>query len=837
MRYADASVEYSESLLSRGACLRWKGLLFVSMTSSITATGEMADLVRAHAWASTPLGTLETWSEATLAVVNLMLCSPFPCALFRGSNLTMLYNDAYRPFAGDPSSLGRSIQEVYEEAWHILGPQFLAALEGKTTYHENFLVPLYREGVLQNCYWTYSLTPVYENGRITGVFNACQERTDAVAAVERLRAKEAEVRGERMRLLQILEQAPLCFALLSAPYHVISLANPAFAELLGNRELLGKTVREAVPEAEEQGFFAVLDRVLATGHSVRRDGVRLAVVRHPGQPPVERFLDFVLQPLRDAEDTVSGIVCFGLDVTGRRESELALRQSEEIQRQSEERLQLAMEGADLGMWFYDFADRVVVADRTMHRIFGSPERGGAMHQWLGLLHPEDNERVRTHAAEALAGEHPYDLEYRIQRPDGVRWVRSKGRVVDRPDAPKRMFAVVEDITDRKLIEADLEQSREALHMALDAGRAGTFDWDVRRGAVRWSAELERLYGVEAGTFEGDLAAWRKRVVAEDEQRILGEITEVIARRQERYGYEFRAILPDQSLRWLRGQARFVYAADGTPLRMVGINLDIHERKAAEEALIRNEKLAAVGRLASSIAHEINNPLEAVTNLLYLARTSEALPEEVRFYLTTAEAELRRASAITTQTLRFHKQATRPVEMTCEDLIGSVLTIYQSRLVNSKIKVEKRKRARRPVLCMDGEIRQGVSNLIGNAIDAMHPDGGRLLLRSRESHDWRTGRQGLVVTVADSGPGIPRETAGRIFEAFFTTKGIGGTGLGLWISKEIIDRHQGRLLLRTSQATGHSGTVFTLFLPFATASQDAEAVVVHRSPAPVVEQIR
>ena len=795
------------------------------LTSAITANGEMADLIRGHAWAATPLGPLETWSDATLALVNLMLCSPFPCALFWGSELTMLYNDAYRQFPGHPGSLGRPVPEVYREAWPILGPQFAEALKGNATHQDNFAIPLYQDGALQDFFWSYSLSPVYEQGRIAGVYNVCQDRTEAVAATARLREREAAIRSERTRLLQILEQAPLCFALLSAPYHVISLANPAFAELFGNRELLGRTVREAVPEAEEQGFVAILDRVLATGESLRRDGVRLAVERQPrqpGQPPEERFLDLVLQPLRGAEDTVSAIVCFGLDVTGRRHSELALRQSEETQRRSEERLQLAMEAADLGIWFYDFADRVVVADQTMHRIFGSLERGGEMHEWLGRLHPEDNDRVRAHAVGALAGEHPYDLEYRIQRPDGVRWVRSKGRVVARENAAKRMFAVVEDITDRKLVEADLEQSREALHMALDAGRAGTFDWNMREDVMVWSPELELLYGVRTGTFEGTIAAWQKRIVAEDEARIAAEIAHVLARRQERYGYEFRAVLPDGSLRWLRGQARFVYAADGTPQRMVGINIDIHERKSTEEALIRTEKLAAVGRLASSIAHEINNPLESVTNLLYLARTSEAVPEEVRQYLVTAEAELRRASAITTQTLRFHKQATRPVEMTCDDLIADVLTIYHSRLVNSKIRVEKRKRAYRPVICMDGEIRQVMSNLIGNAIDAMHPDGGRLLLRSREGHDWKTGQEGLVVTVADTGPGIPAETAARIFEAFFTTKGIGGTGLGLWISKEIIDRHQGRLTLRTSQARGCSGTIFALFLPFVIASEAASA---------------
>jgi signal transduction histidine kinase len=123
-----------------------------------------------------------------------------------------------------------------------------------------------------------------------------------------------------------------------------------------------------------------------------------------------------------------------------------------------------------------------------------------------------------------------------------------------------------------------------------------------------------------------------------------------------------------------------------------------------------------------------------------------------------------------------------------------------------------------VLCFEGEIRQVISNLLINAVDAMHPGGGRLLLRSREGRDHATGRAGLILTIADTGTGMSRETLGRIFEPFYTTKGLGGTGLGLWISKEILERHKGRLRVRSSQAPGRTGTVFALFLPFDAATR-------------------
>jgi signal transduction histidine kinase len=219
----------------------------------------------------------------------------------------------------------------------------------------------------------------------------------------------------------------------------------------------------------------------------------------------------------------------------------------------------------------------------------------------------------------------------------------------------------------------------------------------------------------------------------------------------------------------------------------------------------------VGRLASSIAHEINNPLESVVNLIYLARQHAKLPE-VQRYLETADQEIRRVSMIANQTLRFHKQPSNPQAISCRALYSTVLSIYEGRLKNSNIAVEMRLRTEQPVICFEGDIRQVLNNLVSNAIDAM-PSGGRLLVRGREGTSWSTGRKGIVLTVADTGDGMSPEVLKNIFDAFFTTKGIGGTGLGLWVSQEIVKRHNGALRVRSTQRKGRSGTVFALFLPF------------------------
>lgn len=249
--------------------------------------------------------------------------------------------------------------------------------------------------------------------------------------------------------------------------------------------------------------------------------------------------------------------------------------------------------------------------------------------------------------------------------------------------------------------------------------------------------------------------------------------------------------------------------DGGSILVFGV--DVTERRRAEQLLLQSEKLTAVGQMASTIAHEINNPLEAVTNLLYLARHSAALPE-IQSYLSVAEDELRRVAAITSQTLRFHRQLSRPSRIDSERMIEGSLIVYQRRVANSGIRLVRGPWCSRSILCYEGEIRQVINNLIGNAIDAMGT-GGTLFLRSHQVTDWRNGNQGLRLTVADTGCGISRQTLNHIFDPFFTTKGISGTGLGLWVSHEIVERHKGRIRVRTSQKPTTHGTIFTIFLPF------------------------
>jgi signal transduction histidine kinase len=256
------------------------------------------------------------------------------------------------------------------------------------------------------------------------------------------------------------------------------------------------------------------------------------------------------------------------------------------------------------------------------------------------------------------------------------------------------------------------------------------------------------------------------------------------------------------------------------VRWVGIiALDASERKRSEEALRRSEKLAVTGRLAASIAHEINNPLEAITNLLFLLRGFNDMPESAQQYLAMTDHEVRRIAEITQQTLRFYRQPTQPARCTMTELLDSVLSLYQSRMNALDIRVERDYDPELSLFCFAGEIRQVIANLVGNSIDASSA-GGRLLVRARRSRDWKNSDQaGIRFAIADTGAGMDRDVRQHIFEAFFTTKEATGTGLGLWVSHEIILKHHGTVHVRSRNGAANSqspkqasGTVFQFFIP-------------------------
>jgi signal transduction histidine kinase len=237
---------------------------------------------------------------------------------------------------------------------------------------------------------------------------------------------------------------------------------------------------------------------------------------------------------------------------------------------------------------------------------------------------------------------------------------------------------------------------------------------------------------------------------------------------------------------------------------------VSDRKKVERLAVEAEKIATTGRMAAAIAHEINNPLASVLNLIFLARQSDVSRQQVESYLATAESELERVSHIARQTLGFYRDTGSPSEVNLRDLIENVLSVYRPKLVRNQIAVETKYNDLRKICVHPGEIIQIFSNVISNAVDAM-PQGGSLSISI--NHRTASAGAGLDILVNDTGHGISREHLARVFEPFFTTKGNLGTGIGLWVARQLAERHGGQISISSSTQHGESGTNVGIFLPY------------------------
>jgi PAS domain S-box-containing protein len=305
---------------------------------------------------------------------------------------------------------------------------------------------------------------------------------------------------------------------------------------------------------------------------------------------------------------------------------------------------------------------------------------------------------------------------------------------------------------------------------------------------------------------------------EDQSRHRGMLEKLLASEVPGFVIEKRYLRRDGTAVWVRNSVSLVNDEQSRSCRLVCICEDINQRKRAEQVLEQQEQMAAIGRLTSSIVHEINNPLEAVLNLIFLAQHSADL-NQARPYLREAEEELGRASEITMQGLQFHRQPSSPTSTNVVNILQSVLSLFKGRFKMGRVRVELKTEDAPELMCFAGEIRQVFVNLIGNAVESMH-DGGELTIRLRPGTDWRTGDQGVRITIADTGSGMSLETRKHMFEAFYTTKGPAGSGLGLWVTANIVRKHQGRIHVRSKRLTPSGGTVFSLIFPYAGAAGKA-----------------
>ena len=431
----------------------------------------------------------------------------------------------------------------------------------------------------------------------------------------------------------------------------------------------------------------------------------------------------------------------------------------------------------------------------------------SLQPWLERAYPDEKRRVQFAWKSSMTSGKPFACELRLRdAADSYRWHLGRALPLrDESGAIVRWLGTFTDIEEQKRAEEAMSRLASIVETSEDA----IFSKDLEGHIKSWNQGAEKMYGYSANEMIG------RHISVLSPQDRAGEVEEILA--SIRRGQPIEHM---ETVRLRKDGSRVEVSLAISPIRGGGgsitgastIARDVTERNRATEALRKSEKLAATGRLAGTIAHEINNPLEAVTHLLYLLERHSSLDDEAREFARIAMEEVNRIGHIAKQALGFYREASAPVEVNVAELIENVAELYRAGAQNKNVRLETQSETSATVPAFPGEMRQVFSNLIVNAVDAVQR-GGTVRIRVKHGRDWKSKRLGIRVLVADDGPGIPSNLRLRIFEPFFTTKGEKGTGVGLWVSEGVLHKHGGCIRMKSSTAADH-GTTFSVFLPYA-----------------------
>jgi PAS domain S-box-containing protein len=818
-------------------------------------------------WSATPLGPRTDWPQALRTAADIVLASPAPMVLIWGPHHILIYNDGYARICGarHPAVFGLGAAQAWPEAWESWNrPVLRQILAGASpTFRDQPLV-LERNGAAEDVWLDLFYSPVRgADGAIDGALctliettarvladrkraehNAALEALNRTLAEEReaVRLANEQLRNETGFLRALFEQAPSFMTVLRGPDHVFELYNEPYHRLMGRRDMLGLPAREAIPEAVEQGFIALLDQVYASGEPYVGEQVALTLQGDDGDS-VDRILDFVYQPLRDADGQVSGIFVVGIDTTERT--------------QAQEGLRIAQEVGGIGTFEWLPERGVLEASEQYARIWGLPGAGAVTTaELMRLVDPRDI---------ALAGPNRLGIEdnalayseYRIRRGDTgeLRWLARHGESVRGLNGRVRHLGIVYDITQRKRIEEDLRASQDRLAAIFGQAAVGIAEMALDGRFLRVNDTLCCMLGLPRER----LLAMRLPALLDDAR---AQVVADVAAGGQPGAFEYGYTRPDGvALELLCNLTRLI-DVDGRPQALIATVGDVTERRAAEdalrtlnetleqrvalevaqraraeEALYQVQKMEAIGQLTGGVAHDFNNVLQIISSNLQLMQAQAGADPQLHARLRTSIAAVDRGAKLSQQLLAFaRRQPLQPIVVDPARLLGSMRDLIR-RAVGEAIELEFAVAdGAWNTLADPSQLENVLLNLAINARDAM--DGrGRLRIAAANvaadalpagADEAGAGGQYLLLEVADNGCGMPAEVAARAFEPFFTTKPPGvGTGLGLSMAYGFVRQSHGHIVIDSAPG---AGTAIRIYLP---RSREAAADTVDMADGPVV----
>ena len=811
--------------------------------SFLDNTGELGALIAGYDWSTTSLGAIDTWPQSVKSTVSLILHSPFPIATMWGEAGVMIYNSGYAEIARDkhPSLLGVEVREAWPEARDFNDNVMRVCMAGKTLHYEDQEITLRRNGCDEQIWFNLHYSPIIgERHAPAGVMAMVEDTTDDVR-VERF------LKSEHTRLQAMFDQAPGFMAMLEGPQHRFVHVNQAYLTLVNGRDVVGKTLAEALPEAVAQGFGGLLDSLYASGEAYSGIAVPFAVGATGALPARDVFVDFVYQPLRDAAGAVYGIFVQGADVSGRVLAEQAMRASETLFRTLAQALPNQVWSAPPDGVLDWFNDRVY---SYSGRQPGELDAG----RWGEMVHPDDIGAAIAAWRHSLATGDTYEIEFRLVDRDGAyRWHLGRALPIrDEGGAITRWVGTNTDVEDQKAAAHALASLNDTLAEQVSQRTA------ERDRIWRLSSELMLVadfssnivavnpaFSTVLGWTEASLvgSSFMALVHPDDVAATLREVGG-LSEGQTTFRFENRYRHRDGSYRTLAWSA----APDASFIHAVARDVTAEREAAAamrrtEQALQQSQKMETIGKLTGGVAHDFNNLLQVIAGNLQLLGTDVAANPRALRRVDNAMAGVLRGAKLASQLLAFgRRQALEPKVVrigrnvaAMDDMLRRALgeeiemeTVVQAGLWNAFVDIS--------------QVENAILNLCINARDAM--DGvGKLTVEVgnaviddgyTKTHPDVTPGQYVMIAVSDTGAGMPPEVIAQAFEPFFSTKPEGkGTGLGLSMVYGFAKQSGGHVKIYSEVGFG---TTVKMYLPRSLEAEDALDPVDLREPTGGTETI-
>ncbi|MGN2250661.1 PAS domain-containing protein [Frateuria sp. GZRe14] len=821
----------------------------------------MPALVRGHDWSSTPLGPPANWPQGLKTTVGIVLEACQPMLIMWGPQRTCIYNDGYLPILGSkhPAGLGQPAARLWAEIWETLEPMVAEVFAGRSRWVEDMPFAL-AGGPTNDLRWfSFSFTPLRDdNGAVAGLLTSAMETTGKML-LERQRA------AARERQRKLFEQAPGFIAVLRGPQHEFEFVNHAFYRLVGQRELIGSTVRDAFPEVEGQGFYELLDEVYRSGERYIASHVPIRLSPAPGQPAVQRYLDFVYAPTVDGSGQVTGIFVEGHDVTEAHLSQEALQSHARRQAlliELGDRLRDVQSPAELSHAAGEILGRTLGVSRagygtidlteetiTIERDWNAP----GIRSLAGVLHFRDYGRYieNLRRGETVVFADAEKDPRTAARAEALKAISAQS-VVNMPITEDGCFvallylnhATAREWTDDELafIREVGERTRAVIERRRAEQEVRELTASLERKVEERTAERDRIWENSrdllavvdsAGLFLRINPAWTA-ILGYAPESLVGQhflqwvwpedqtaTLDAVAAGPRLTGFQNRYRHQDGTARWIswstsaEGGLVYAYGRDVTAERQQAEAL-----RQAQEQLLQAQKMEAVGQLTGGLAHDFNNLLAGISGSLDMmqVRVEQGRTADLQRYLGAAQDASRRAAALTHRLLAFSRRQTLdPHPVDANRLIGGMEELIR-RTIGPAVTLEVDHADELWVTLADAhQLENALLNLCINARDAM-PEGGQLRIGTANRWLDETSARALdlvpgdylELSVSDTGTGMPEEVVARAFEPFFTTKPLGrGTGLGLSMIYGFAKQSGGRVQIQSRLG---EGTRVSLLLP-------------------------